>query len=252
MSRVSTEGFPTGSIASGPVPDDALLTQVFALAEQARRAGDHPFGALLAVEGQPVAQARNLVVTNRDITAHAEMTLVREVERLGLLASLAARTVYASCEPCPMCLGALFWAGSRRIVFGLTAVQLTAWRPRRGMNRTVSPSRRSSWRSLPVPRRPPRVPGGPPRLLARASLTVGVHAGSVEPGASSRERSGGRHRRIGSGGPAGAHGEPAAAAGSGLHRGGGVRSGPPISPMRSAAPGPGPRSGWSRARRPSR
>jgi tRNA(Arg) A34 adenosine deaminase TadA len=107
-------------------PDDELLTQVFALADQARAAGDHPFGALLAVDGQVVARAHNLVITNSDVTAHAETELVRGSERLGLLESLAAGTVYASCEPCPMCVGALFWAGARRIVFGLTAARLSA------------------------------------------------------------------------------------------------------------------------------
>ncbi|HEX2808162.1 MAG TPA: nucleoside deaminase [Kineosporiaceae bacterium] len=107
-------------------PDDELLTEVFALAEQARQAGDHPFGALLAVGGQVLARARNLVITSTDITAHAETMLVREVERLGMLPSLATGTVYASCEPCPMCVGALFWAGARRIVFGLSAAHLAA------------------------------------------------------------------------------------------------------------------------------
>lgn len=107
------------------LPDDELLSQVFALAEQARQTGDHPFGALLAVDGRVVVRARNLVITNADVTAHAETMLVRDVERLGLLPALAEGTVYASCEPCPMCVGALFWAGARRIVFGLTAAQLS-------------------------------------------------------------------------------------------------------------------------------
>jgi tRNA(Arg) A34 adenosine deaminase TadA len=115
---------PDETSAASP-PDDELLTQVFALAEQARRAGDHPFGALLAVDGRVLAQARNLVGTTADVTAHAETMLVRDVERLGLLPTLAEGTVYASCEPCPMCVGALFWAGARRIVFGLTAARLT-------------------------------------------------------------------------------------------------------------------------------
>jgi len=103
---------------------DALLTRAFALAVEARTAGDHPFGALLAVDGEVVAEARNLVTTTSDITAHAETELVRVLERDGRLDLLEGGVVYASCEPCPMCVGALFWAGARRIVFGLSSSRL--------------------------------------------------------------------------------------------------------------------------------
>jgi tRNA(Arg) A34 adenosine deaminase TadA len=105
--------------------DDVLLTRVFAIAVEAREDGNHPFGALLAVDGIVVAEAHNLVNTTRDITAHAETELVRVLERKGRLAELGSGIVYASCEPCPMCVGALFWAGSRQIVFGLTSRRLT-------------------------------------------------------------------------------------------------------------------------------
>jgi tRNA(Arg) A34 adenosine deaminase TadA len=103
---------------------DELLDRVFAVAAAARADGDHPFGALLAIDGVVVAEARNRVNTDRDITAHAELTLVRNLERDGLLDQLARGTVYASCEPCPMCLGGLFWAGAHSIVYGLSARRL--------------------------------------------------------------------------------------------------------------------------------
>ena len=95
------------------------------LALAARAAGDHPFGAVLEVDGVVVAEARNLVTTHRDITAHAETELVRVLEREGRLGELALGTVHASCEPCPQCVGALFWAGARRLVFGMSAARLT-------------------------------------------------------------------------------------------------------------------------------
>ena len=104
-------------------PDD-LLSRAFELAVEARAAGDHPFGALLAVDGGVVAEARNLVTTTSDITAHAETELVRVLERAGRLGLLERGVVYASCEPCPMCVGALFWAGAREIVFGLSSSRL--------------------------------------------------------------------------------------------------------------------------------
>lgn len=100
------------------------LEQVFALAASARADGDHPFGALLVVDGVVIAEARNRVNTNGDITAHAELMLVRNLERDGLLDQLARGTVYASCEPCPMCVGGMFWAGAREVVYGLSAARL--------------------------------------------------------------------------------------------------------------------------------
>lgn len=95
------------------------------LALEARAAGDHPFGAVLEVDGVVVAEARNLVTTHRDITAHAETELVRVLQREGRLGELALGTVHASCEPCPQCVGALFWAGARHLVFGMSAARLT-------------------------------------------------------------------------------------------------------------------------------
>lgn len=101
-----------------------LLSRVFELAVEARAAGNHPFGALLAVNGAVVAEARNLVTTKRDITAHAETELVRVLEREGRLHELTNGVVYASCEPCPMCVGAMFWAGARHVVYGMSASRL--------------------------------------------------------------------------------------------------------------------------------
>jgi tRNA(Arg) A34 adenosine deaminase TadA len=101
------------------------MERALALALEARAAGDHPFGAVLEVDGVVVAEARNLVATDRDITAHAETELVRVLEREGRLDLLALGTVHASCEPCPQCVGALFWAGARHVVFGLSAARLS-------------------------------------------------------------------------------------------------------------------------------
>lgn len=103
-----------------------FLARVITIAAESRAAGNHPFGALLVVDGQIVAEAHNLVNTSRDITAHAETMLVRKLDRNGQLDLLRVGTVYASCEPCPMCVGAMFWAGARHVVFGLSAKRLTA------------------------------------------------------------------------------------------------------------------------------
>ena len=104
--------------------DEALLSRSFELAAEARAAGDHPFGALFEVDGQVVAEARNRVNTDRDLSAHAETALILMMEKEDLLDHAGDGTLYASCEPCPMCVGAMFWAGVRRVVFGLSSARL--------------------------------------------------------------------------------------------------------------------------------
>ena len=104
--------------------DHAALTRAFELAWAARNAGDHPFGALLLVDGEIVAEAVNRVNTDHDVTAHAETMLVRILEGRDQLGQLRDGIVFASCEPCPMCVGAMFWAGARHIVYGLSSDRL--------------------------------------------------------------------------------------------------------------------------------
>jgi tRNA(Arg) A34 adenosine deaminase TadA len=104
---------------------EQLLRRAFALAAEARSEGDHPFGALLVVNGEVIAEAKNRVNTDSDITAHAESMLVRNLEKEGRLHLLSEGVFYASCEPCPMCVGAMFWAGVRNTVYGLSAARLT-------------------------------------------------------------------------------------------------------------------------------
>lgn len=79
--------------------------------------GGGPFGAVIVREGSVVATAGNRVVPGHDPTAHAEVMAIRmAAETLGTH-DLGDCTIYASCEPCPMCLGAIYWAGIRKIVY---------------------------------------------------------------------------------------------------------------------------------------
>lgn len=110
-------------------PEQTLLRRTFRLATEARERGDLPFGALLAVGDRAVAEARNEVITTRDFTAHAELALVRSISNPGRADLLATATVYASSEPCPMCMGALFWTGARRVVFGMSTRRLRRIQP---------------------------------------------------------------------------------------------------------------------------
>jgi tRNA(Arg) A34 adenosine deaminase TadA len=96
------------------------------LARQARARGNHPFGALLVVDGVAVLDAENSVVTGRDPTMHAEMNLVRAAWQSFTADTIGRATLYTSTEPCPMCTGAIFWSGIRRVVFSVPALDLGA------------------------------------------------------------------------------------------------------------------------------
>lgn len=102
------------------------LRMAIALSQQARAAGDEPFGALLVgAGGVLLAQERNSVVTDRDVSAHPELKLAvwagrnldPEVARLT--------TMYTSCENCAMCAAALVWANLGTLVFALSGASLS-------------------------------------------------------------------------------------------------------------------------------
>jgi tRNA(Arg) A34 adenosine deaminase TadA len=108
------------------VPSDVdHLRRAIALSHLARDHGNHPFGAVLVdPSGVIVLEAENAVVTEHDVTAHAEANLVRLASRtLGDL-DLLHHTLVTSCEPCPMCAGAIYWAGIGRVVYGLSQAGL--------------------------------------------------------------------------------------------------------------------------------
>jgi tRNA(Arg) A34 adenosine deaminase TadA len=95
-----------------------LMRRAIALAVENARAGDGgPFAALVARDGEVVAEAANRVTARNDPTAHAEILAVREACRLLGTFSLAGCELFASCEPCPMCLGAVYWARLDRLWF---------------------------------------------------------------------------------------------------------------------------------------
>ena len=97
------------------------------VAARAREHGNHPFGAILVGPGNEVLlEAENTVVTDGDISAHAETNLVRLASRAYPPEYLAGCSLYASTEPCAMCAGAIFWSNIRRVVYGLSADSLYA------------------------------------------------------------------------------------------------------------------------------
>lgn len=82
--------------------------------------GGGPFGAVIVKEGEIIAEGVNRVTANNDPTAHAEVNAIREACRKLKTFKLEGCTIYTSCEPCPMCLSAIYWAGLSRIFFGNT------------------------------------------------------------------------------------------------------------------------------------
>ena len=88
--------------------------------------GGGPFGAVIVLNGEVIATGANRVVPNADPTAHAEVMAIRSAcAKLGTF-QLSDCTVYSSCEPCPMCLSALYWAGVKRICYGNTKTDAKA------------------------------------------------------------------------------------------------------------------------------
>lgn len=79
-----------------------------------------PFGAVVVKDGKIIAEGTNLVTSSNDPTAHAEIVAIRKAcETLGTF-QLTDCEIYSSCEPCPMCLGAIYWARPKKLVFAAT------------------------------------------------------------------------------------------------------------------------------------
>lgn len=88
--------------------------------ENAKNGTGGPFGAVIVKDGKVIAACGNSVTPDNDPTAHAEVNAIREAcRKLGVF-QLEGCEVYASCEPCPMCLGAIYWARSAKVYYAST------------------------------------------------------------------------------------------------------------------------------------
>lgn len=115
--------------------DEGYLRAAIRLAGEARHAGDQPYGALLvAADGIVLAEERNTVVTERDITAHPELKLARWAARELSVAAARTSTMYTSCQPCPMCSNAIARASLARVVYALDGDQLHNLKPPGSVN----------------------------------------------------------------------------------------------------------------------
>lgn len=95
-----------------------FMRQAISLAVDNVAQGGGPFGAVIVRDGQVVATGSNRVVPSCDPTAHAEVTAIRAAARALGTYDLSDCEIYTSCEPCPMCLGAIYWARIGRMYYG--------------------------------------------------------------------------------------------------------------------------------------
>lgn len=82
--------------------------------------GGGPFGAVIVKDGEVVAVGTNRVTCNNDPIAHAEVSAIRKACKKLKTFDLSGCEIYTSCEPCPMCLGAIYWARIDKIYYGNT------------------------------------------------------------------------------------------------------------------------------------
>ena len=100
--------------------DKTFMREAIRLADESVKNGVGPFGAVIVKDGEIIAGSANSVTRDNDPTAHAEVNTIRQAcKKLGTF-DLSDCVIYTSCEPCPMCLGAIYWARIKRIYYGNT------------------------------------------------------------------------------------------------------------------------------------
>lgn len=107
--------------------DKKFLERAIELARQGMKSGQGgPFGCVIVQGELVVGEGNNQVTSTNDPTAHAEVVAIRQAcEKLGTW-QLSDCDIYTSCEPCPMCLGAIYWARPRRVVYANTREEAAA------------------------------------------------------------------------------------------------------------------------------
>lgn len=102
------------------------MRRAIALALDNVRTGGGPFAAVIVKDGRIVAEGVNRVTSSNDPTAHAEVVAIREACRALGDFQLAGCNLYTTCEPCPMCLGAIYWARPARVLYACSAADAAA------------------------------------------------------------------------------------------------------------------------------
>ena len=98
--------------------DRDLMRKAIELSIENIKNGGGPFGAVIAKDGDIIATGTNRVTADNDPTAHAEVNAIRKACQTLKTFDLSGCTIYTSCEPCPMCLAAIYWAHIDNIYYG--------------------------------------------------------------------------------------------------------------------------------------
>ncbi len=98
--------------------NNKYMQRAIKLAEISVENGGGPFGAVIVKDGEIVAEGSNCVTLNNDPTAHAEVSVIRKACSILNTFDLSGCEIYTSCEPCPMCLSAIYWAHIDYIYYG--------------------------------------------------------------------------------------------------------------------------------------
>lgn len=130
--------------------DGRYLRHAIAWSRVARDRGNRPFGAVVVAEdGRVLAEAYCNTTESGDCTGHAETNAVRQLGNRFGRDVLARATLYSSAEPCVMCAGAIFWSAIGRVVYGIDAVRLRAFRGERAEQRDAELSCRDVFAASP-------------------------------------------------------------------------------------------------------
>jgi guanine deaminase len=98
----------------------AFMREAIRLSVESLQKGGGPFGAVVVKDGKIIAGSSNSVTIDNDPTAHAEVNAIRKASKILNTFDLSGCEIYTSCEPCPMCLGAIYWAHIDIIYYGNT------------------------------------------------------------------------------------------------------------------------------------
>ena len=100
--------------------DKKFMQKAIELSVENVKNGGGPFGAVIVKEGKIISEGANRVTVDNDPTAHAEISAIRQAAKKLNTFNLSSCEIYTSCEPCPMCLSAIYWAHIEKIYFGNT------------------------------------------------------------------------------------------------------------------------------------
>jgi tRNA(Arg) A34 adenosine deaminase TadA len=101
-----------------------FLNRCLEIANHSVKNGNHPFGAVIVVDGVIRLGQGNEVGTKQDVTAHAEILLIQKAQRVLTENELERSVLYSSTEPCAMCSGAIYWAGVKNVIYACKSSDL--------------------------------------------------------------------------------------------------------------------------------